>query len=74
MSRAARQAAGRPSGPPERVVARIRRHARMLTIPTLLLIVVAGGLAYLLAVLPEVWQRLAATGRELRDGSATAGA
>ena len=34
----------------------------MLTIPTLLLIVVAGGLAYLLAVLPEVWQRLAATG------------
>ncbi|WP_173922231.1 PH domain-containing protein [Agromyces sp. Marseille-P2726] len=62
MSRAARRASGQPAGPPERVVARIRRHARVLTLPTLVLIAVAGGLAYALAVLPELWQRLAIAG------------
>jgi uncharacterized membrane protein YdbT with pleckstrin-like domain len=62
MSRAARQAAGQPAAPPERIVARIRRHARMLVIPVMLLIVVAGGLAYALAALPEVWQQLAMVG------------
>lgn len=44
---------------PERVVARVRRHGRVLIVPVLLLIVVAGVSAYAIFALPEVWQRLA---------------
>ncbi len=62
MSRAVRQAAGQPAAPVERVVARVRRHARRLTIPAVLLIAVAGGTAYGLSVLAELWQQLAVVG------------
>jgi uncharacterized membrane protein YdbT with pleckstrin-like domain len=62
MSRAVRQAAGQPAAPVERVVARVRRHARRLTVPAVLLVGVAGGTAYALAVLPELWQQLAVAG------------
>uniref|UniRef100_UPI00366161D0 PH domain-containing protein n=1 Tax=Agromyces sp. NPDC058484 TaxID=3346524 RepID=UPI00366161D0 len=62
MSPAASQAAAQPATPAERVVARVRRHARMLILPALLLIAVAGGVAYGLAVLPEPWQSLAVAG------------
>ena len=65
MSPAASQAAGRPAVPAERVVARVRRHARMLILPAVLLIVTAGGAAYALAVLPETWQRLTGIGAAL---------
>ena len=59
MSRAVRLAAGQPTVPVERVVARIRRHARRLVLPALLLIATAGVGAYALAVLPEGWLRVA---------------
>lgn len=44
---------------PERVVARFRRHARVLILPVLLLIAVAGVAVYALLVLTEVWQLVA---------------
>ncbi|WP_308796752.1 PH domain-containing protein [Agromyces silvae] len=44
---------------PERVVARFRRHARVLILPVLLLIAVAGGAVYALLTLTEVWQLVA---------------
>ncbi len=59
MSRAVRLAAGQPTVRVERVVARVRRHARRLVLPALLLIATAGVGAYALAVLPEGWQRVA---------------
>jgi uncharacterized membrane protein YdbT with pleckstrin-like domain len=48
--------------PAERVVARLRRHARMLIIPAVLLILVAGATTYAFAVAPEFWQQLAVLG------------
>ncbi len=51
-----------PAQPAERVVARVRRHARVLILPALLLIVVAGATAYAVGVLGEAWQQLAAVG------------
>ncbi|WP_394551157.1 PH domain-containing protein [Agromyces sp. MMS24-JH15] len=51
--------AGVPKGATERVVARIRRHGRILILPSLLLIVVAGATSYLVATLDEAWQRIA---------------
>lgn len=62
MSPAASQAAARPAASVERVVARLRRHARVLVLPALLLIATAGGTAYALAVVAEWWQRLAVVG------------
>jgi len=46
----------------ERVVARLRRHARVLILPAVLLVAVAGATAYALAVVTEWWQRLAVVG------------
>lgn len=51
-----------PAQPPERVVARLRRHARVLTVPAILLIVLAGATAYGVGVVPELWQELAIIG------------
>ena len=65
MSPAASQAAAPPAAPVERVVARVRRHARMLILPAALLVAVAGGTAYAIAVLPELWQRLVVVGLAL---------
>lgn len=48
-----------PPATPERVVARFRRHARVLILPVLLLIAVAGVAVYALLVLTEVWQLVA---------------
>lgn len=62
MSRAARLAAGQPAAPVERVVARVRRHARRLAFPAVLLVALAGGTAFALAMLPELWQQLAVVG------------
>lgn len=45
---------------PERVVARIRRHARVLLLPAVLLVAVAGAATYAVGVLDETWQVLAA--------------
>lgn len=59
MSPAVSEAAGQPAAPVERVVARVRRHARMLILPAVLLIATAGATAYALGVLPEAWQRIA---------------
>ncbi|MFB9309256.1 putative membrane protein YdbT with pleckstrin-like domain [Agromyces hippuratus] len=51
--------------PPERVVARVRRHARVLILPAILLIAVAGAAAYGASVVPETWQVLAVIGGAL---------
>jgi uncharacterized membrane protein YdbT with pleckstrin-like domain len=59
MSPAASKAAAQPAAPAERVVARLRRHARVLILPTLLLLATAGVATYALFALPELWQRLA---------------
>lgn len=56
------ETAAPPALPAERVVARLRRHARMLIIPAVLLIVVAGAMTYAVAVLPEPWQQLTVVG------------
>ena len=48
--------------PPERVVARVRRHARILILPAVLLILVAGATAYGIGIVPESWQVLAVLG------------
>ncbi|MFC9559081.1 PH domain-containing protein [Agromyces sp. NPDC056965] len=48
--------------PPERVVARVRRHARILILPAILLILVAGATAYGVGIAPETWQVLAILG------------
>lgn len=46
----------------ERVIARLRPHARALFWPSLLLIVGAGALAYFSTVFPEDWQNLTLVG------------
>ena len=48
--------------PAERVVARVRRHARILILPAVLLIAVAGVATYAIAVAAEPWQDLAIAG------------
>jgi len=48
--------------PAERVVARVRRHARVLILPAVLLIAVAGVATYAIAVAPDPWQDLAIAG------------
>lgn len=65
MSSATPSAVPAPSPAPERVVVRLRRHARILILPALLLIVVAGGATYLAAVVDEDWQRWAVIGAAL---------
>lgn len=61
MSRAASRAASRPAAA-EQVVARLRRHARVLVLPALLLIAVAGATGYALAVIAEWWLQLLVAG------------
>lgn len=51
-------ASGVPTAP-ERVVARVRRHGRVLILPAALLIAAAGGSMYAVVALPEAWQRIA---------------
>lgn len=47
---------------PERVVARLRRHARVLVLPAVVLVAVAGGAAYASGLVAEAWQRLVVLG------------
>lgn len=47
---------------PERVIARLRPHARALALPSLALIAVTGGATYLAVTLDELWMRLLALG------------
>jgi len=56
------QAAAQPAAPVERVVARVRRHARMLILPAVLLVATAGVATYALVALPEPWQRITVGG------------
>jgi membrane protein YdbS with pleckstrin-like domain len=42
--------------PPERVLARLRPHARVLTLPSLALIAIAGAVGYFGSVIDEPWQ------------------
>ena len=42
--------------PPERVLARLRPHARVLTLPSIALIAIAGAVGYFGGVLDEPWQ------------------
>jgi len=44
------------AAPPERVVARVRPHARVLFWPTVLLFLVCGATGYYAGNLPEPWQ------------------
>ncbi len=44
---------------PERLIARVRPHARRLTLPSLALIAICGASTYGLFALDELWQRLA---------------
>jgi membrane protein YdbS with pleckstrin-like domain len=48
-----------PVPPAERVVARLRPHARVLFWPTMLLFAVCGATGYFLGSLPEQWQNVA---------------
>lgn len=48
--------------PAERVVARLRRHARVLILPAVLLIVVAGATTFTMGFTTETWQSLAIAG------------
>lgn len=59
MTRADAPVKAAPTGPPERVVARLRRHARVLVLPALLLVAVAGGAGYAVGFVDESWQLLA---------------
>jgi membrane protein YdbS with pleckstrin-like domain len=45
---------------PERVIARLRPHARALVLPSLALIALTGAATYLAVTLDELWMRLAA--------------
>ncbi len=45
---------------PERVIARVRPHARALALPSLVLIAACGGAAYGVTALEEEWQRITA--------------
>ncbi len=47
------------AAPAEHVIARLRRHGRMLFWPTILLIAVAGAAGYFAGRMPEEWQNLA---------------
>ncbi|WP_395243756.1 PH domain-containing protein [Agromyces sp. MMS24-K17] len=62
MSSTSPTAAPVPQPAPERVLVRLRRHARVLILPALLLVVVAGGATYLVAIVDEDWQRWAVLG------------
>jgi len=42
--------------PPERVLARLRPHARVLTLPSIALIAIAGAVGYFGGVVDEPWQ------------------
>ena len=44
---------------PERVIARVRPHARALTLPSIALVGASGGMTYGLFAVDELWQRLA---------------
>lgn len=48
-----------PAGDGERVVARLRPHARVLVFPALILVVGAGALGYFADVFAEPWQNTA---------------
>ena len=56
------ETAAPPAMPAERVVARLRRHARMLIIPAVLLVLVAGATTYAFAVVTESWQQITVVG------------
>lgn len=45
---------------PERVITRVRPHARALVLPSLMLVVLVGADTYVALVLTELWMRLAA--------------
>lgn len=59
---ASHEPAAPPAQPVERVVARIRRHGRILVVPTVLFIAVTGVATYAAAALREPWQQLAIAG------------
>jgi membrane protein YdbS with pleckstrin-like domain len=42
--------------PPERVIARLRPHGRVLALPSIALIAIAGGVGYLAGTVEESWQ------------------
>ncbi|GLI26112.1 hypothetical protein ARHIZOSPH14_03540 [Agromyces rhizosphaerae] len=48
--------------PPERVVARVRRHARVLTVPVLVLLAVCAATGFAVGNLPETWMEFALVG------------
>ena len=49
-------AAARAAGATEQVVARMHRNARVLFLPVLLFIALAGGVVYLIGIAEETWQ------------------
>jgi membrane protein YdbS with pleckstrin-like domain len=61
MTNSAGATSGAPAdeSPAERVVARLRPHARILFWPTLLLVAVCGATGYFYGNLPERWQNIA---------------
>ncbi|MCD5347798.1 PH domain-containing protein [Agromyces sp. H3Y2-19a] len=59
MTRADAPVTAAPTVPPERVVARLRRHARVLILPVLLLIAVSAASGYAVGLVDESWQLLA---------------
>lgn len=59
---AAAQASAEAAAPAERVVARLRPHARVLFWPTLLLFAVCAVTGYFLGSLPEGWENIALAG------------
>lgn len=59
QSFAAPSGAGAANVPAEHVVARMRRHGRILFWPTLVLIAVAGLTSYFVGQLPEEWESVA---------------
>lgn len=65
MTRADGSAAAPTAPPAERVVARLRRHARILIVPVILLVAVAGATGYALGLVSEAWQLLALLGGAL---------
>ncbi|WP_353809234.1 PH domain-containing protein [Agromyces sp. SYSU T00194] len=56
------QSGGPTQPPPERVVARVRRHARVLTVPVLVLLVVCGAVGFAVGNVPETWMEFALVG------------
>ncbi|WP_350347337.1 PH domain-containing protein [Agromyces sp. G08B096] len=50
---------------PERIVARVRRHGRVLILPALVLIAVAGVSVYAVFAVTDVWPRVAVAGAAL---------